>query len=41
MKEEYGKGINKQAYPALIAMIIYLAILYTPIIIVEVIKYLK
>lgn len=41
MKEECGKGINKQSIPILIAMIIFLIILWTPIIIFEVIKLLK
>ncbi len=41
MKDEYGKGINRQSIPILIAMLIFLIILWTPIIIFEVIKLLK
>ncbi len=41
MNEEQGKGINRQSYPILISMIIFLAILYTPIIISEVIRLIK
>jgi hypothetical protein len=28
---ECGNGINKQAYPALLAMLIYLALLWLPL----------
>jgi len=41
MKEEHGKGINKQSYPILILMLIWLGLIYLPLFILSIINVLK